>query len=385
MFLKHYLCISYEDLKPPVAKNLMYKRFCRIPFERDVPDETALMKINTKYVEEVISEINDKLLESLVKKKLIKGKKLRIDTTVMEANISYPTDAGLLYRGVKKLTRTVACIRKLCGDSIRLNTPTLRTLKDDLLSIGKVINRRSNDKAKDVRKITSKMSETAKKTAKKALNFANKLIPETSQEVKIRGNLLDIIDKVFKVIEQTETVNSGGSVSDRLVSLADTDARPIKKGKPGRRVEFGYKLQIQETESGVITGYQLYRGNPSDRKLVEEPLNQHKKIFKSPPRDITMDRGYYDSKNEQKAYKAGIKNVCIPKPGRKSKKRMEFENTHTYKRLKRWRAGIEGRISYIKRSYKLNRSMMYGYRNSKLWAGLGIFAHNLLKTGNSML
>ncbi len=96
MFLKHYTGLSYEDLVPEVTHNLMYRFFCRIPLEQKVPDPTALMKITTKYGEEVIEEINQNLLESLAQKKLIKGRRTRIDTTVVEANIAHPTDAGLL-------------------------------------------------------------------------------------------------------------------------------------------------------------------------------------------------------------------------------------------------------------------------------------------------
>lgn len=101
MFLKQSTGLSYEDLVPEITHNLMYRFFCRIPLEQKVPDATALMKITTKYGEEVIGEINQQLLKSLVEKKVIKGRKLRVDTTVVEANITHPTDAGLLYEGVK--------------------------------------------------------------------------------------------------------------------------------------------------------------------------------------------------------------------------------------------------------------------------------------------
>jgi IS5 family transposase len=99
---------------------------------------------------------------------------------------------------------------------------------------------------------------------------------------------------------------------------------------------------------------------------------------------IILDRGYYDSDNEKLAYDAGVKNVCIPKVGKKSKVRAQFEDTPTFKRLKRWRAGIEGRISCLKRRFGLNRSMLRGYRKTKTWTGLGIFAHNLRQAARLM-
>lgn len=378
MFLKHYTGLSYEDLVPEVTHNLMFRFFCRIPIEQKVPDATALMKITTKYGEEVIEEINQRLLRSLVEKKLIKGRKLRVDTTVVEANITHPTDAGLLYGGVKKLTRAVTRIKKACGKTIRQSTKQTGKMKEHMLSISKVLRRRTEDARTEVREITGKMAAEARKVLERVERMARKLVPETPQDHKLIGNLLDTANKVQKIVDQSESVNAGNTkLADRLVSLDDPDARPIVKGKLGKRVEFGYKLQVQETEDGLITGYQLYKGNPCDKVLVDDALQKHQDIFGKAPRELTMDRGYYDSDNEKQASKVGVKNVCIPKIGRKSKERTQFENTPTFKRLKRWRAGIEGRISCLKRRFGLTRSMLRGYRRTQTWSGLGIFAHNL--------
>jgi len=385
MFLKHYTGLSYEDLTPEVTHNLMYRFFCRIPIEQKVPVPTALMKITTKYGEEVIEEMNQNLLKSLVQKKLLKGRKTRIDSTVVEANIVHPTDAGLLYEGVKKLTKAVARIKQACGKASRQSTTSIRKMKDHLLSINKVLRRRTEDARTEVRKITGQMAEEARKVLAQTDRLAKKLIPETENDLKIRGNLLDTAKKVKKIIEQSEAVNRGNTkLADRLISLKDPDARPIVKGKLGKRVEFGYKLQIQETESGIVTGYQLYKGNPCDKVLVEDALQKHINLFGKAPAEMSLDRGYYDSANEIIAYKAGVKHVCIPKIGRKSKVRAEFENTPTFRRLKRWRSGIEGRISCLKRRFGLNCSMLDGYRKTQTWTGLGIFAHNLRQAAKIM-
>lgn len=378
MFLKHYTGLSYEDLVPEVTHNLMYRFFCRISIEQKVPDATALMKITTKYGEEVINEINQQLIKFLVDKKLIKGRKLRIDTTVVEANIAHPTDAGLLYEGVKKLTKAVTRIKQACGKTTRQSTQQTRKMKEHLLSIGKVLRRRTDDARKEVREITGKMATEARKVLERVERMARKLIPETAQDHKMIGNLLYTAKNVRKIIDQSEAVNTGNTkLTDRLVSLDDPDARPIVKGKLGKRVEFGYKLQVQEIEGGIITDYQLYKENPCDKTLMDDAIRKHQDIFGKAPREISLDRGYYDSDNEKRAYEAGVKNVCIPKVGRKSKERAQFESTRTFQRIKRWRAGIEGRISCLKRRFGLNRSMLRGYWKTQMWSGLGIFAHNL--------
>jgi IS5 family transposase len=385
MLLKHYTGLSYEDLVPEVTHNLMYRFFCRIPLEQKVPDPTALMKITTRYGEEVIEEMNRNLLKALVQKKLLRDRRTRIDSTVVEANIAHPTDAGLLYEGVRKLTKAVARIKQACGKVSRQSTTSIRRMKDHLLSINKVLRRRTEDARTEVRKITGHMAVEAREVLTQACRLAKKLIPETENDLKLRGELLDTVQKVQIIIEQSEAVNNGNTKpADRLVSFKDPDARPIVKGKVGKRVEFGYKLQIQETESGIVTGYQLYKGNPCDKVLFEDALKKHIELFGKAPTEMSLDRGYYDSANETSAYEAGVKHVCIPKPGRKSKDRAEFENTTTFRRLKRWRSGIEGRISCLKRRFGLNRSMLNGYLKTQIWTGLGIFAHNLRQAARLM-
>lgn len=380
MFLKHYTGLSYEDLSVEVMRNLMYRIFCHIPLERNVPNATALMKITTKYGEEIITEINHRLLKSLVSKKLLSGRKVRVDTTVVEANILFPTDAGLLHEGVKKLTKAMTRIRKACGEHARYSTRQTEKIKEHMLSISKLLHRRTDETIQQVRVITGKMADIAREAVKKATTLGKKLVAETDQEHRTIGNLIQSIKDVERVISQSDAVNLGiKHIKDRLVSYVDPDARPIVKGKLGKKTEFGYKLQVQETENGFVSGYQLYKGNPCDKELVEDSLIKHIELFGKPPREYAADRGYYDKNNELLAHRYGVKNVSIPKIGKKSKERTKFEDTRTFKRLKRWRGGIEGRISCLKRKFGLRRSMLRGYSKTNLWTGFGVFAHNLRK------
>lgn len=373
MFLKHYKGLSYEDLEIEVMRNLVYRIFCRIPLEQDVPDATALMQITTKYGEDIIQEINQRLLQSLVKKKMITGRKVRVDTTLVEANILFPTDAGLLHEGVKKLIKAMTRIRRICGENARYATKQTERIKEHMLSISKLLHRRTDE-------ILRQVHEIAGEVIKKAEKLGEKLIPETDQERKVIGNLHQMTKDVERIMMQSNAVNKGNThIKDRMVSYVDSDARPIVKGKLGKKTEFGYKLQGQETESGIVTGYQLYKGNPCDKTLVGDALEQHEKIFGKAPRELTLDRGYYDTNNEKLVYDFGVKNVGIPKIGKKSLARTIFEKTRTFKRLKKWRGGVEGRISCLKRRSELRRSMLRGYKKTQTWSGLGIFAHNLRK------
>jgi len=162
-----------------------------------------------------------------------------------------------------------------------------------LLSINKVLRRRTEDARTKVRKITGQMAVEAGKVLIQTDRLAKKLIPETKNDRKICGNLLDTAKKVRKIIEQSESVNAGNTkLADRLISFKYPDARPIVKGKLGKRVEFGYKLQIQEVDGGIITGYQLYKGNPCDKILVNDALQKHVDLFGQAPSEMALDRGY---------------------------------------------------------------------------------------------
>lgn len=385
MVLKFYLRVSYEDLEVIVTKTPMYKRFCRIPMEQTAPSPTALMKITTKYGDDIIEKLNNGLVQSLLEQKVIKGRRLRVDTTVVEANIEYPTDADLLYKGVEKLDSVVKEARQRCGENVRRSAKKkTKEMKQKLLSITKVIKRRTNETLTEVRKITGEMAEIAKSTLKDTLKYAEKLRPETPGDQSIVNEILHVSQLLEKVIDQTESVNNGQTPSNRIISLIDPDARPITKGKRGKRTEFGYKLQIEEIGEGIISGYKVFKGNPSDKLLIEDAVVRHEVQFGKVPREVAADRGYYSSKNEESLKSMGVKHISIPKPGRKSKKRTEFEQSNKFKKLQRFRAGVEGRISCGKRRFCLRRSMLRGHDGTSSWCGLGIFAHNLRRASQLM-
>ena len=219
------------------------------------------MKITTRYGEEVIEEINRNLLKSLVQKKLLKGRRTRIDSTVVEANIAHPTDAGLLYEGVRKLTKAVARIKQACGKASRQSTTSIRKMKDYLLSINKVLRRRTEDARTEVREITGHMAMEARKAVTRAYCLAKKLIPETKNDLKLRSDLLDTIQRFSGVLSKSEAVNKNTKLADRLISLKDPDARPIVRGSLGSEWNSDTSFQIQETKAVLSLATTLQR-NP---------------------------------------------------------------------------------------------------------------------------
>jgi len=378
MVLKFYTGLSYEDLVVVVAKTPMYKIFCRIPLDGDVPDATALMKIVKRYGENVIEEINVELVGHLKEKGVVKGRKMRLDTTVMEGNISHPTDAGLLFEGVRKLEKAMTRSREACGERVRQISKKTKEMKIQLLSICKIAKRRTEEGLKEVRKITDQMAQTARTVKEKAEKRLRKLRAETPKEQALLNEMLNTVNLLDRVITQTESITTTGTYpKDRVISLDDPDARPIVKGKLGKRTEFGYKVQIEEIEHGIVSGYKVYKGNPSDRELVEDAVVRHTRVLGKAPKEISADRGYYKSTTDANLKALGVQIVCIPKIGRKSKEREAVENTTTFKRLKSWRAGSEARISCLKRRFGMNRTQMRKHSGAGIWTGYGVFTHNL--------
>ena len=381
MFLKHRYEWGYDALERNIDQNTMLKKFCRIPSGTKVPDSTTLVKLNKKYTSAVVAELNVKLVEILAKKNVIRGKSMRLDTTVVKANIHYPTDAGLLTDCAKAISRAVKKIGNISNDAVRHFRSKSRTIKEKSQKITKVLRRRSGEKVKEVRAITAEIVSTVEKLQKSAASVLKKAKADTRKKVSdLSDKLRETLEITGKVISQTKKVLSGNThIKGRIVSIHDTGASVIKKGKLGVKAEFGYKIQLEECENGIITGYQVYEGNPNDEELIVDAVDHHKKLFNRVPNTISGDRGYYSGANEEYLKGEGIKNIIIPKRGKKSKERAKYEKSTTFRRHYRWRAGIEGRISYVKRKYGLDISLMKGKTGIEIWSGWGFLAHNLDK------
>jgi IS5 family transposase len=262
------------------------------------------------------------------------------------------------------------------------------SIKKKALNISKVAKRRTGEAIKEIDKITDKIVATADIVVQEATgvlkNAYHKLWRDGENASRSTKQLVEKLTKqlqmVQRIIDQSKQVVSGNrKIPDRIVSIYDTDARPIKKGKPQKPTEFGYKVLIQETEDGVITGYEVYCGNPADDTLLYGSLEKHQELFGKAPWGIAGDRGFGSKANEELCEKEGVKRISLPKKGKLSKKQKVKEKQPSFRRLQRFRAGIEARISLLKRKYGMGRSLSRGYQGTQTWVGCGILAYNLQK------
>ena len=167
----------------------------------------------------------------------------------------------------------------------------------------------------------------------------------------------------------------------RLVSLHDVDARPIRKGRLGKPVEFGYKAQLVDNADGVILDHNVEVGNPPDAPQLAPAIERITRRTGRTPRAVTAHRGYGEASVECGLHEQGVRHVAIPRKSMPTAPRREFEHRRAFREKVKWRTGSQGRINHIKRSYGWNRTELTGINGARTWCGHGVFAHNLVKIG----
>jgi len=389
MFLRFRYRLGFETLCAEVADSLAWRRFCRIAITDAVPHPSTLMKITTRCGEGVVEQLNEALLAKAKAAKVVRLDKVRADTTVVPANVAYPTDSGLLAKGVAKLTKTVASLQAL-GLARRTHfRDRTRSVRRRAHQVAAWLRRRSGDAKDEVLALTGELATIAEASIKDAqvvATNARRALRRAGQGATGRASALvaeleRTISVLERVVDQTRT-RLGGEVPDgsrRIVSLHDTDARPIAKGRLGRPVEFGFKAQVADNADGIVLDHLVEMGNPPDAPMLGAAIGRIKKRFSKVPRAVTADRGYGEAKVESELHELGVQHVAIPRKGRPGAPRQAVESSRRFRKLVKWRTGSEGRISHLKSSWGWERTMLDGIDGARTWCGWGILAHNATK------
>ena len=252
MFLKFRYKLSFEVVCREVADSISWQRFCRIALGGSVPHPTTLMKITTRCGAEVIDALNEALLAKAAQARVLKTNRVRADTTVVEANVAYPTDSGLLAQGVAKLAKTVTTLRGL-GVATRTRVRNRsRSMRRRARAIGANLRRRSGEAKDQVKAINAELAAIASRAvaeARTVVRNAHRALARRPHSGRVEALVDDLertAERVERVAAQTRQRISGATPegATRIVSLHDPDARPIRKGRLGRPVEFGYTAQV---------------------------------------------------------------------------------------------------------------------------------------------
>ena len=368
MYLKFRWGLSYEEVEIEVRERLPWRYFCHLSLMDTVPDATTLIKLNQRFGQERVTNLNKQLVGHLVKHRAIKPRRIRIDSTTLEAHIAYPTDIGILHQAVRTLSRTASSL----GQKI---VSHVRATKKALARWGASSKAKPKERKAQGKKILKKVAQLATDTLAQSRQAFKQLSATVSSPLK--QEFSQTIELTAKLIEQTQDKLAGKRIPQRIVSFFDPEARAIVKGKLDKPVEFGRTLQLVQDDSGVIVHYEIHRGNPSDKTELISLVRQTKKVLKQAPRELATDRGYYSSDNVNKLSRLGVRRVGIPKIGRLSRTEKRHQHRRWFRELQRFRCGIEAGISLLKRRFSLGRVLAKGSPATAVWTGFAIFAFNL--------
>jgi IS5 family transposase len=349
-----------------------------------VPHPTTLVKLVRRAGPEVVGQLNAALLAKLAQGKLLRARKLRVDTTVVEADIDYPTDADLLEGAVRKLGGLVRRVKARGAASRTRFRDRGRAAGRRMKQLARTLRRRTGVAMGEVDRLTGEVARIARQTLKQvqvvARNAGRALgrRPGDGRLGRLVGELEETIGATQRLLAQTDQRLAGNRViPDRLVSLTDPDARPIRKGKPQHPTQFGYTLLLAEEERGFIADHQLERGNPPDAPQLLPAVGRVATVTGRPPTTVVGDRGFGTAANDQALEAIGVRRVGLQRTGTPGKARLAVERTRAFRRMRNWRVGIEARISHLKRSFGLRRTRLRRLGGARTWVGLGIFAYNL--------
>jgi len=389
MFLRFRYRLGFETLCAEVTDSLAWRRFCRIGITDVVPHPTTLMKITTRCGEQAVDRLNEALLRKAMAAHVVKLDRVRADSTVVPANVSYPTDSGLLSKGVAKLTKTVRALQALGLASRTRFRDRTRSVRRRAHQIAAWLRRRSGDAKEEVLDLTGELARIADAAVKDAHSVATNARRAllragdagSHKATALVNELERTIWAVEHIVTQTRTRLAGDvpAGASRVVSLHDTDARPIRKGRLGRPVEFGYKAQVTDNTQGIVVDHVVEKGNPPDAPMLAPAIIRVTNLFGKVPKAVTADRGYGEASVETELDSMGVKHVAIPRRGRPGPKRQQVEFSPRFRKLIKWRTGSEGRIAHLKRSWGWERTVLDGTDGARTWCGWGVLAHNATK------
>jgi len=391
LVLKHLRNWSYAILEREVRANLVYRDFTRIGAGK-VPDAKTMGRWGVAVRPAVIEGLHRRLIAIAQQLHVVEGRKMRVDTTVVETNIHYPTDSSLLGDGVRVLTRTmkkVAAIAGTVGATLRNRS---RSVTRRLWEIGRIARSKGAQRQEKLTRAYQQLVASTSRVVGQAKRFAREIAagvkraPAVVQQAALDGlrrELETFVPRVQQVMRQTRARVFGGDthVEDKLLSLFEPSTEVIRKGKAGKPNEFGKMVKLQEAEHQIITAYVVYDKRPSDSDLLIPALDAQAQILGRLPRLVAGDAAFYSGANEAAAHAKGVTRVCIPNRSTKSAERKREQKKRWFRNGQKWRTGCEGRISVVKRRHGLTRCHYKGDDGMKRWVGLGVIADNLINIG----
>jgi IS5 family transposase len=352
LVLKHIRNLSYVALEREVRANLVYRDFTRVGGGK-MPDAKTMGRWGLAVGPQVLKQIHDRIVKIAHEQGVVAGRRMRVDTTVVETNIHHPTDSTLLGDGVRVLTRTMKKITDIVGAVGTKLRDRSRSVKLRLFEIARIARARGPLNRDRLQQGYRRLLDATSRVVGQAKRFS----AEISQGVKrsanvlhqialegLRAELEEMVALVRPVMHQTRARLFHGDthVEGKVLSVFEPSTEVIRKGK----------------------GHQAKLGRV--------------------PRLVATDAGFYSVKNETAAKAIGVKRVCIPNRSSRSPERKREQKKRWFRNGQKWRTGCEGRISVVKRRNGLDRCRYKGDDGMRRWVGLGVISDNLVNIGRTM-
>ena len=375
---------SYEQAEYFVNDSLVLRQFCRV-YLQPVPDDTTLIRWANRIGPATVAALNDRVVALAQAARVTRGRKLRIDGTVVETNVRYPTDSKTLGDGVRVLSRLLRRAKRVLGDGAALGQEAFRTRTRSVRrltqQLHRVARRKGEQAAEDLKQAYATLIGIAQASRRQAARVAAALRDQPSDRGQRLGDqlahFLPLVDQAIAQAARRVLQGEAVPAEDKLLSLFQPHTQAIRRHKAGKPTEFGRKVLLDEAEGGIISHFAILDDVGLEHPHFVASLDAHQERFGHPPELVAGDRGLYSPENEDRARARGIKHVVLPKTGRLSHERQQHERQRWFQRGFRFRAGAEGRIHVLKRDYGLARCRDHGEDGFGRWVGWGIVAHNL--------
>jgi IS5 family transposase len=386
LVLKHLSDWTFDECEREVRANLVYRAFCRIEGER-VPDAKTLIRLAQVLDGPTLKQLLARLVAIGRERRVVRGRRLRVDTTVVETTIHYPADSTLLADGVRVLTRTLQRLRTVATTGVVRLRERTRSVGRRVFAIAQLSRQAGQAPVKArmhrlyrqlmghtravVRQAETAVRQVARGTVRGA-GLAQLAVEGLAHHLRATSGL------VRRVLAQTRAriVQGNTHYPDKLLSLFELHTEAIRKGKAVKPTEFGKLVKIQEAEAQFITDYEVCERRVPDQALWVPSLLRHEQLFGRAPRLAVADAGFASRANERVAHERGVRTVVLPWQRRKGSSR-------AVRAALKWRTGCEGRISALKRRHGLRRCRYRGVAGIERWVGLGVIANDLLVLGRA--
>jgi IS5 family transposase len=384
---------SLREIVVRIDDSEFLRRFVRV-YNDAMIDYSTFCRLRNRIAPETWKQINDTLSQTAVDQGHICGERTRLDTTAVETNIHWPSDSSLLGDGYRTLARLVERMRALDPDLVDRRRLQCRKVKRLVQKIG----RRSRGKTADAEAhrealkplytqlitLAYKLNAWCEDVVRGAVNkIAGQAYPEELRDL-VAACMMEMVhfrrltDQVMKQAHQRVMEGRQVPNDQKLFSIFEPHTELLKRGKAGKPIEFGHMIQIQQVGEKFITHYDVFPHKPVEHELLEPAVERHRKLFGDYPKELTADKGYYGSSAQLAALRETVDLVAINKKGKRSEEEKQRESDPFFRHAQRFRAGVEGTISYLKRVLGLARCHVKGWTHYAATVGATIFVHNLL-------